>query len=186
MCSSLKSNFLVINCVRLLLKLKKIIYCEECYVVQISSLLNLIYMVLSYPSHIIFSFITYFLNCSFLKRIAIVSFIIDLQLYISGESVPVTKTPLPNSDSLLYNEKEHARHTLFCGTQVIQTRYYGNENVYAVVVRTGFSTSKGSLVRSILYPPPVDFKFEQDSYKFVQLLAAIASIGFVYTVITKV
>ncbi|XP_075212316.1 polyamine-transporting ATPase anne boleyn isoform X2 [Lycorma delicatula] len=104
---------------------------------------------------------------------------------LTGESVPVTKTPLPNSDSLLYNEKEHARHTLFCGTQVIQTRYYGNENVYAVVVRTGFYTTKGSLVRSILYPPPVDFKFEQDSYKFVQLLAAIASIGFVYTVITK-
>lgn len=103
-----------------------------------------------------------------------------------GESVPVTKTPLPNSPSVMYDDKEHARHTLFCGTHVIQTRYYGKERVYAVVIRTGFSTAKGSLVRSILYPAPVDFKFEQDSYKFVQLLAAIASIGFLYTVITKV
>lgn len=104
---------------------------------------------------------------------------------LTGESVPVTKTPLPNSVTSRYDDKEHARHTLFCGTHVIQTRYYGNEKVYAVVIRTGFSTAKGNLVRSILYPPPVDFKFERDSYKFVQLLAAIASMGFLYTVVTK-
>nr|CAD7602595.1 unnamed protein product [Timema genevievae] len=101
------------------------------------------------------------------------------------ESVPVTKTPLPNSPDILYDSKEHARHTLFCGTQVLQTRYFGNEWVLAIVIRTGFSTAKGSLVRSIMYPPPVDFKFEHDSYRFVELLAAIASIGFCYTVITK-
>ncbi|KAI5749947.1 hypothetical protein M8J76_011676 [Diaphorina citri] len=104
---------------------------------------------------------------------------------LTGESVPVTKTPLPNDPGTLYDSKEHARHTLYCGTQVIQTRYYGKHSVYAVVISTGFNTSKGSLVRSILYPPPVDFKFEQDSYKFVQLLALIASLGFVYTVVTK-
>lgn len=57
--------------------------------------------------------------------------------------------------------------------------------VLAVVVRTGFNTSKGGLVRSIMYPPPVDFKFEQDSYKFVILLAGIASIGVIYTIVTK-
>lgn len=56
----------------------------------------------------------------------------------------------------------------------------------AVVIRTGFNTSKGGLVRSIMYPPPVDFKFEQDSYKFVILLACIASIGVIYTIITKI
>lgn len=56
----------------------------------------------------------------------------------------------------------------------------------AVVIRTGFNTSKGDLVRSIMYPPPVDFKFEQDSYKFVILLACIASIGVTYTVVSKI
>lgn len=45
---------------------------------------------------------------------------------------------------LIYDPKEHARHTLFCGTSVIQTRYFGNEKVLAVVVRTGFSTAKGN------------------------------------------
>ena len=112
--------------------------------------------------------------------------ILIITFYVIGESVPVTKTPVPNSPGLVYNEREHARHTLFCGTQVIQTRYYGNERVCAVVIRTSFSTAKGSLVRSILYPPPVDFKFERDSYKFVQMLAIVAAIGVIYTVISKV
>ena len=48
-------------------------------------------------------------------------------------------------------------------------------------VRTGYLTSKGDLVRSILYPPPVDFQFEKDSYKFIIILALIATVGMVYT-----
>jgi cation-transporting ATPase 13A2 len=67
----------------------------------------------------------------------------DVKFFFVGESVPVTKTGLPNLPDIIYDPKEHARHTLFCGTQVIQTRYFGNEKVLAVVVRTGFSTAKG-------------------------------------------
>ena len=59
-------------------------------------------------------------------------------LSIIGESVPVTKTPLnPSQASELYSADTHRKHTLFCGTQVIQTRYYGDTHVTAVVVRTG-------------------------------------------------
>ncbi|XP_060558084.1 polyamine-transporting ATPase 13A3-like [Ruditapes philippinarum] len=111
---------------------------------------------------------------------------------LTGESVPVTKTPLPDtrhsssSRNTVFNMKEHSKHTLFCGTQVIQTRYYGNQKVRAVVVRTGFLTSKGELVRAILYPKPVDFKFNRDTYLFVGILASIAGIGLIYTVIVKV
>ncbi|CAH2008119.1 unnamed protein product [Acanthoscelides obtectus] len=104
---------------------------------------------------------------------------------LTGESVPVTKTAFPNIPNIVYDPKEHARHTLFSGTKVIQTRYFGDEKVLAVVVRTGFSTAKGSLVRSILYPPPVDFRFEKDSYKFVAVLGLVAFTGFLYTLITK-
>lgn len=56
----------------------------------------------------------------------------------------------------------------------------------AVVVNTGNITAKGGLVRSILYPPPVDYKFEQDSYKFIMLLGLAAGVGFMYTLFTKV
>ena len=50
----------------------------------------------------------------------------------------------------------------------------------------GFLTSKGELVRSILYPKPVDFKFNKDTYFFVGVLAFIAGIGLIYTVVLKV
>ena len=62
---------------------------------------------------------------------------------ILGESVPVTKTPIPHTASVdsqketLFDIKEHSKHVLFCGTRVIQTRYYGQEKVKAVVIRTG-------------------------------------------------
>lgn len=87
---------------------------------------------------------------------------------------------------VIFDMKEHARHILFCGTKVIQTRYIGSEKVLAVVINTGNQTAKGGLVRSILYPPPVDYKFEQDSYKFIGFLGLIALIGFINTVTTKV
>ncbi|XP_055857682.1 polyamine-transporting ATPase 13A3 isoform X2 [Episyrphus balteatus] len=105
---------------------------------------------------------------------------------LTGESVPVTKTPLPIKRDLIFEKKEHSRHTLFCGTKVIQTRYIGSEKVLAIVINTGNITAKGGLIRSILYPPPVDYKFEQDSYKFIAILGLIAFVGFFYTLITKI
>lgn len=50
----------------------------------------------------------------------------------------------------------------------------------------GFSTAKGELVRSIMFPKPVDFKFSQDSFKFIGCLAAIAVIGMIYTLVLMV
>lgn len=57
-----------------------------------------------------------------------------------GESVPVTKTPLPHTrDEELFCPNEYKRHVLFCGTHVLQTRYYGKASVKAAVIRTGES-----------------------------------------------
>eukprot|EP00063_Salmo_salar_P096788 XP_014071623.1 PREDICTED: probable cation-transporting ATPase 13A3 isoform X1 [Salmo salar] len=111
---------------------------------------------------------------------------------LTGESVPVTKTNLPNpgegdmEGDGAYSMEEHKRHTLFCGTHIIQTRFYSGELVKAVVVRTGFSTAKGQLVRSILYPKPTDFKLYRDAYLFLLCLVAIAGIGFVYSIVLSI
>uniref|UniRef100_A0A673K3P9 Probable cation-transporting ATPase 13A3 n=1 Tax=Sinocyclocheilus rhinocerous TaxID=307959 RepID=A0A673K3P9_9TELE len=113
---------------------------------------------------------------------------------LTGESVPVTKTDLPNPQQdkkgghgdAIYSTEEHKRHTLFCGTNVIQTRYYTGEMVKAVVVQTGFSTAKGQLIRSILYPKPTDFKLYRDAYLFLLCLVAVASVVFVYSLVMKI
>jgi cation-transporting ATPase 13A3/4/5 len=107
---------------------------------------------------------------------------------LTGESVPVTKTAIsassrgasvslgasmsadhfkPLADDVKLNIKEHSRHIIFSGTQVIQTRFYENEKIRAVVLRTGFNTTKGELIRAILHPKPVDFRFNNDTYKYI-------------------
>ena len=53
-------------------------------------------------------------------------------LIFAGESVPVTKCALPHLESSndeLYGPDRHNRHTIFAGTEVVQTRYYGQYQV---------------------------------------------------------
>jgi cation-transporting ATPase 13A2 len=64
------------------------------------------------------------------------------------------------------------------GTHVIQTRTYENQPVYALVTKTGFLTTKGSLVRDILYPAELRFKFYEEAMKFIGIMAIMAVIGF--------
>ncbi|XP_041061869.1 cation-transporting ATPase 13A2 isoform X3 [Carcharodon carcharias] len=102
---------------------------------------------------------------------------------LTGESVPVMKTPLPDQD-VNYSPEEHKRHTLFCGTRVLQSKNYSMDHqVVAVVVRTGFSTAKGELISSILYPKPLGFKFYKDAVKFIIFLAVLALIGDIYSIV---
>ncbi|KAF7283519.1 polyamine-transporting ATPase 13A3-like [Rhynchophorus ferrugineus] len=103
---------------------------------------------------------------------------------LTGESTPVAKTALPRDSEEMYDPKIHSKYTIFSGTKVIQTRH--KETVLAVVTRTGFSTAKGNLVRSILYPIQQDFTFERESYKFLIFLSILAVIGFSYTVVDKI
>jgi magnesium-transporting ATPase (P-type) len=62
----------------------------------------------------------------------------------------------------------------------------GSVSFYMFDVRVGFSTAKGELVRSILFPKPIDFKFSQDGVKFILSLAMIALGGMIYTIILMV
>lgn len=50
----------------------------------------------------------------------------------------------------------------------------------------GFSTAKGGLLRSIMFPKPVDFKFHRDTYMFMLSLAAVSVIGMIYTLVLMV
>ncbi|KAK3951244.1 hypothetical protein QBC32DRAFT_239772 [Pseudoneurospora amorphoporcata] len=108
---------------------------------------------------------------------------------LTGESVPVSKTPA--TDQSLRNLDlgastvlpEVAKHFLFCGTKIIRARRPqddGNEEAVALalVVRTGFNTTKGALVRSMLFPKPSGFKFYRDSFRYISVMACVAMVGF--------
>uniref|UniRef100_A0A8C2XRT5 ATPase cation transporting 13A2 n=1 Tax=Cyclopterus lumpus TaxID=8103 RepID=A0A8C2XRT5_CYCLU len=98
---------------------------------------------------------------------------------LTGESVPVLKTPLPTGEGRYSSETEQRRHTLFCGTQLIQAKGWGSSGAVAVVTSTGFFTAKGSLVSSIMHPQPIDFRFYQDSGKFLLLLGLVTLLSLV-------
>ncbi|XP_067322244.1 probable cation-transporting ATPase 13A5 [Anolis sagrei] len=103
---------------------------------------------------------------------------------LTGESVPVTKTPLPQVDNVQpwkkHSLEDHRRHVLFCGTEVIQTRHSSKGPARAVVLQTGFNTAKGDLVRSILYPKPMNFRLYKEAFLFIVGLVVIGLIGLVY------
>jgi len=58
----------------------------------------------------------------------------------------------------------------------------GDEPVFGLVINIGFLTTKGSLVRAILYPKEIKFKFYEDGLKFVGIMALLSVFGFFLTV----
>jgi cation-transporting ATPase 13A3/4/5 len=97
---------------------------------------------------------------------------------LTGETVPVPKIIMDNKHLVTDDVKtlfSSDKHILFHGTKLIKNR---NDTV-AIVLRTGFNTSKGQLIRSILFPKPMVFKFYSDSIKFIGVLAVIAFFGFI-------
>eukprot|EP00741_Cyanophora_paradoxa_P005108 tig00000857_g4950.t1 len=103
---------------------------------------------------------------------------------LTGESVPVLKAALPpahQADAAEFSFESDRKHVLYSGTRVIQTRFYGHSRVTALAVRTGFHTAKGAMIRSILFPKQAPFKFYEDSFKFIAVMAALALAGFAYS-----
>lgn len=125
---------------------------------------------------------------------------------LTGESVPVSKLPatqeglqcLTQSGTLEQGSNvapQLARHYLYSGTKIIRVRRPTGDDAngdgdnngapdsldvsLAMVVSTGFATTKGSLVRSMLFPKPSGFKFYQDSFKYIGVMAIIAIMGFI-------
>lgn len=80
---------------------------------------------------------------------------------LTGESVPVAKTAAQPGGA-------HAKARLSGGTRVLQTRAApGGGAVLARVATTGFSTEKGRLIRSILFPRAGRMDLTRDGNRFV-------------------
>ncbi|SCU93861.1 LADA_0G05226g1_1 [Lachancea dasiensis] len=106
---------------------------------------------------------------------------------LTGESVPVSKTlAVDETISQLLEDFSNtqisnlvAKSFLFNGTKIIRVRIgSGQSTALAMVVRTGFSTTKGSLLRSMIFPKPTGFKFYEDSFKYIGFMTIIAMLGF--------
>jgi len=102
----------------------------------------------------------------------------------------VSKLPATDDSLALLNlsassvHPDVAKHFLFSGTKIIRARRPQDDQddeavALAIVVRTGFNTTKGALVRSMLFPKPSGFKFYKDSFRYISVMGGIAVLGFV-------
>ncbi|KAJ1023230.1 hypothetical protein NDA16_003383 [Ustilago loliicola] len=107
---------------------------------------------------------------------------------LTGESVPVVKAPISkaNLSGILASGQDLARldkNVLYSGTKLVRVRPGASQTTKALVIRTGFSTAKGSLVRQMLFPRPISHKFYRDAFYFIGNLFVIATIGMIATII---
>ncbi|KAL2266535.1 hypothetical protein VTJ83DRAFT_5887 [Remersonia thermophila] len=113
---------------------------------------------------------------------------------LTGESIPVSKIPATDvtlkrmdlSASVMLPDV--AKSFLFCGTKIVRVRrpqddQDGEAVALAMVVRTGFNTTKGALVRSMLFPKPSGFKFYRDSFRYISVMGAVAIMGFLASLV---
>ncbi|KAG9316705.1 hypothetical protein JVU11DRAFT_2765 [Chiua virens] len=108
---------------------------------------------------------------------------------LTGESVPVSKNSAKDENISRWRDSKDiqgdlAKSFLYGGTRVVRIRGALALNggvggpALGLVIRTGFNTTKGALVRSMLFPKPMGFKFYRDSMHFITVLAGIAGLGF--------
>ncbi|KAL8633948.1 hypothetical protein Q9189_000193 [Teloschistes chrysophthalmus] len=116
---------------------------------------------------------------------------------LTGESVPVSKTSATNESLRVMDlgassiHPEAAKSFLFSGTKIIRARrpQDGTDEeavALAAVARTGFNTTKGALVRSMLFPKPSGFRFYKDAFRYISVMAAFAAVGFVASLVNFV
>ncbi|KAG5287083.1 cation-transporting ATPase [Histoplasma ohiense] len=116
---------------------------------------------------------------------------------LTGESVPIAKTPTTNEALASLDisapsvQPNVAKHSLFSGTRIIRARRPQDPKddeavALAMVIRTGFNTTKGALVRSMLFPKPSGFKFYRDSFRYISVMGIVAGFGFIASFINFV
>lgn len=113
---------------------------------------------------------------------------------LTGEAIPVTKQALAATEgSFAVNARlktTHRESVLFAGSTVLELAHASSTQGHrdeakvstrGVVLCAGFSTSKGELFRSILFPSPLQLqqRLERDSYRFMGALSLLALIMFV-------
>lgn len=121
---------------------------------------------------------------------------------LTGESIPLLKVPAtsddlksldPWSESFSRAKTQCPKSTIYMGSRIIRSRSSGLPALIgssrsgtpipplALVLRTGFDTMKGSLVRLVLYPRLSKFKHQIDAFKFVAVLFFLSVVGLVYS-----
>jgi magnesium-transporting ATPase (P-type) len=93
---------------------------------------------------------------------------------LTGENFPVRKVELPRSPGK-YHQDADAQSTVRAGTIVLRTQSpFADTPALGMVMATGFGTSKGRLLRRIIYPGQLRRIFYSDALYFVLFMGIVA------------
>lgn len=96
---------------------------------------------------------------------------------LTGESTPQLKEA-PDDVGITLNTKKHSRHMLFCGTHVLLSTGVGNaSNATAVVLKNGFETKQGKLLRTILHSQGRVSENSGEAFAYIGVLVLFALVA---------
>jgi cation-transporting ATPase 13A1 len=103
---------------------------------------------------------------------------------LTGESTPLLKSSLFSkyTPKSTIDKKDLRPHIIFAGTKILQSRStqkHAKEGAIAKVIRTGFGTSQGKLVRTILESSTSSYT-DWQSYGFILFLVQFALLASCY------
>lgn len=108
---------------------------------------------------------------------------------LTGEPMPLQKVAMEAMSTLPFDDKIHGKkHGLFAGTEVLQSvpdaaanANRGSDYAIGVVMRIGGRTTKGKLIRMVLFPAIVKFKYTEQLPWVYALMTAWATFCFANT-----
>ena len=101
---------------------------------------------------------------------------------LMGEPKPILKTRLPPTDDI-YNVEDR-KHTIYAATEVIQKNSVDNSKVCALVIRTGFSTLNGALIRSVLSEKIRKPSYYSDVSKWILIMVFLSFIAMIVSFVS--
>ena len=103
---------------------------------------------------------------------------------VTGDTVLDTKIAINvnSSEDSIKHMIEH-ENTLIGGSKVVKinpSRAQYSNKVIAVVARTGFNSSKGKIIRSVLFSKTSIHPYSEDSYKVASIFILMGIFGILY------
>ena len=90
---------------------------------------------------------------------------------ITGQHNEIKKVPLPSSSEIFHSfsieNKDQVKHWLFAGTRVRTLKPNENRYVEALVIRTGHTSTKGGIVKTIRQPSSLRLSFVLKTHWFL-------------------
>jgi len=105
--------------------------------------------------------------------------------FLTGESLPVVKFPPEDDKWKIYDPEKDKRHSIYCSTTVTNSSQRGeNRNALAMVTRTGYMSSKGQLVKVILYNKSREYVYQTQAIIAWACLLGCGTVMFFYSLYT--